>query len=194
MNSQDNTAARQKFVLALKVIIIRYTKKFATRLTNSPMRHAIAEAAHDHQSYDDGNRRSEESIQRETTLIKIVCISLVELFVTSRQDVNGAIAGLLICVDHCPEGVLWATVSLTLVLLTYYVLRHASTVPTFVMAPPLLLLSRLPLSELHIRRGAQLFYLTHVTPTQRSLPGSSQSSTHERKRPVPVECPMRLEL
>lgn len=64
------------------------------------MRHAIAEATHDQQGYDDGNRRSEESIQRETTLVKIVCISLVELLVTSRRNVNGAIAGLRIPVDH----------------------------------------------------------------------------------------------
>ncbi len=68
------------------------------------MRHAIAEAAHDHQSYDDGNRRSEESTQCETTLIQIVCIPFVELLVTSRRDVNCAIAGLLICDDHCQGG------------------------------------------------------------------------------------------
>ena len=149
------------------------------------MRHAIAEAAHDHQSYDDGNRRSEESIQRETTLIKIVCISLVELFVTSRQDVNGAIAGLLICVDHCPEGVLWATVSLTLVLLTYYVRRHASTVLTFVMAPPLLLLSRLPLRTSNQERSSII--LSHSRNANPKIPPWFFSILNSRKK-TPSSC------
>ena len=64
------------------------------------MRHAIAEATHDHESNDDWNRRPEESIQCKTALIQIVCITLVELFGSSRRNVYSAIAGLLVRFNH----------------------------------------------------------------------------------------------